>query len=151
MRDLVCSEQLLLESEHSDPRSADEEDTRDFADAQAFLSADIPAITISSQPQRVLHSFSSGYAPLNQVFLSEYYATYQLLCVLLLDIDKATRGSSPKSVIQSQGQLKAETTGPVFTDDEVTKIAAQINDERSHHGSRTLRWHTINEFAGTHL
>jgi hypothetical protein len=86
LSDWLATAALVLDQ--PDPRFACEGDTKDFADARAFRSAGIPAITVSSQPQRVLHSFSSSYTPLNQLVFGEYYGTYQLLCVFLLDLDR---------------------------------------------------------------
>ena len=122
-----------------------EGDTVDFVDARAFRSADVPAITVSSQPTRVALSFSAGYMPDNKLVMTEYYNTYQLLCVFLLDLDRVARGASPKSTI-TPPTTQQRAAGPVFTVDEVnTIIAAQINDERSRHGSRMLRWQGIAE------
>jgi hypothetical protein len=124
-------------------------DALDFADAKAFRSFDIPAITVSSWPQRVPHSFSAGYTPLNQLSLYEYYNSYQLLCVFLLDLDRVPRGTSPKSTIPAPSNPQHKTEGQIFTVDEVNSIiAAQINDERARHGSRTLRWLGIGELQG---
>ena len=122
-----------------------EGDALEFADAKAFHSAGVPAITVSSQPQRLPHSFSAGYTPLNQLISSEYYDTYKLLCVFLVDLDRVARGASPKSTITPL-TTEQKTAAPVFTMDEVNRIiVAQIDDERSRHGSRILRWQGIAE------
>ena len=124
-------------------------DALDFADAKAFRSADVLAITVSSWPQRVMHSFSAGYTPLNKLSLYDYYNTYQLLCVFVLDLDRVPRGASPKSVIAPKPSTQQKTAGPTFTVDEVDRIIfAQINDERSKHGSRALGWMGIAELQG---
>src|ERR1019366_4780524 len=118
-----------------------EGDATAFTDAKAFRSADVPAITVSSQPQRVPHSFSAGYTPVNKLITSEYYSTYQLLCVFLLDLDRSTRGASPKSTIAASSATQTKTASHVFTVDEANRmIWGQINDQRSEHGSRVLRW-----------
>jgi hypothetical protein len=133
----------------SDLAPSYEWDSADFAYAKAFRSANVPAITVSSQPQHVLHSFSAAYSPVNKLILSEYYNTYQLLCVLLLDVDRVARGASPKSTITLHATTQPKATGPVFTVDEANSIiGAQINDERSRHGSRALRWFGVAELQG---
>ena len=112
-----------------------------FTDAKAFRSADVPAVTVSSLPQHVPHSFSAAYTPVNKLILYEYYNTYQLLCVFLLDLDRVARGASPKSTITPTPATEQKARGPIFTVGEANSIiAAQINDERSRHGSRTLDW-----------
>src|SRR5271165_2281255 len=122
-----------------------EGDAIDFADAKAFRLAGVPAITVSSQPQHVPHSFSAAYTPVNQLFLSEYYNTYQLLCVFLLDLDRVARGASPKSTIIPTPTTQ-QKAGSAFTVAEANSIiGAQINDERSRHGSRILQWQGIAE------
>ncbi len=122
-----------------------EGDAVDFTEAKAFHSAGVPAITASSPPQRVPRSFSAGYTPLNKLVASEYYNTYRLLCVFLLDLDRVDRGASPKSTITPL-TTEQKTAAPVFTMDEVNRIiVAQIDDERSRHGSRILRWQGIAE------
>ena len=106
-------------------------------------------MTISSQPQRIPQSFSYSYKPLNKLNLYEYYNTYQLLCVFLLDLDRVPRGDSPKSKITPASGTSAHFPWPVFTIDEAnTMIAGQINDARSQHGSRTLLWLGIPELQG---
>jgi len=131
------------------PWPANDADPLNFTDARAFRSAGVPAISISSQPQRVPQSFSSSYKSLNKLNLYEYYDTYQLLCVFLLDLDRAPRGVSPKSAIAPSVTAPSKPRGPVFTIDEANAmIAGQINDERSHHGSRTLRWLAMPELQG---
>ena len=126
-----------------------EGDAVDFTDAKAFRSADVPAITVSSNPQHVPHSFSAGYTPVNRLILSEYYNTYQLLCVFLLDLDRVARGASPKSTITPSPATQPKATGHVFTVDEANRIIwGQINDQRSEHGSRVLSWFGIAELQG---
>jgi hypothetical protein len=116
-------------------------DAVDFTDAKAFRSADVPAITVSSLPQHVPHSFSAAYTPVNKLSLYEYYNTYQLLCVFLLDLDRVARGVSPKSSIAPSSAAQTKAAGQGFTVDEVNRIIwAQINNERSEHGSKVLRW-----------
>ena len=123
-----------------------EGDTADFTDAKAFRSAGVPAITVSSWPQRVPHSFSAGYTPLNKLSLYDDYNSYQLLCVFLLDLDRVPRGTSPKSIITAPSSPQHKAGAQIFSVDEVNSIiAAQINDERARHGSRTLRWLGIAE------
>ena len=118
----------------------------DFTDAKAFRSADVPGITVSSLPQYVLHSFSAAYTPVNKLILYQYYNTYQLLCVFLLDLDRVARGASPKSTITPPATPEQKAGGPIFTVGEANSIiAAQINDERSRYGSRTLDWLGIAE------
>jgi hypothetical protein len=131
------------------PWAANESDALNFTDARAFRSAGVRAISISSQPQRLPQSFSYSYKPLNKLNLYEYYNTYQLLCVFLLDLDRAPRGASPKSAITPAANITPKSAVPVFTIDEANAIiAGQINDERSRHGSRTLRWLGIPELQG---
>lgn len=131
------------------PLLANESDTLNFTDARVFRSADVPAISVSSQPQQIPQSFSYSYKPLNKLNLYEYYNTYQLLCVFLLDLDRAPRGASPKSAIASEVNAPSRSPVPVFTIDEANAmIAGQINDERSRHGSRTLWWLGIPELQG---
>jgi len=126
-----------------------EGDTVDFVDARAFRSADVPAITVSSQPTRVALSFSAVYTPDNKLVMTEYYNTYQLLCVFLLDLDRVARGASPKSTITPAPAPQQKAAGSVFTVDEVNSIiAAQVNDERSRHGSRILLWQGVAELQG---
>jgi hypothetical protein len=123
------------------PLPAFERDAVDFTDAKAFRAAGVPAITVSSLPQRIPHSFSAGYTPLNKLGLNDYYNTYQLLCVFLLDLDRVARGASPKSTITPPPATQQKVVGPVFTAGEaISIIMAQINDERSQHGSRVLLW-----------
>ena len=126
-----------------------EGDATGFTDAKAFRSADVPAITVSSQPQRVLHSFSAGYWPVNKLITSEYYSTYQMLCVFLLNLDRATRGATPKSTIGASLATQTKAASRVFTVDEANRmIWGQINDQRSEHGSRILSWFGIAELQG---
>ena len=128
------------------PWPASELDTLNFTDAKAFRSAGVPAISISSQAQRILQSFSYSSKPLNKLNLYEYYNTYELLCVFLLDLDRAPRGASPKSAMTPAASTSSKSPGSIFTIDESNAmIAGQINEERSRHGSRTLRWLGIPE------
>jgi hypothetical protein len=113
-------------------------DAIDFVDAKAFRSKTVPAITVSSEPQRVNQSFSMAFRPLNKVNPSTYYGTYQLLCVFLLDLDRAARGASPKSTITPASPT--QHAGPIFTEEQASRIiAGQINAARTEHGVRTLR------------
>jgi hypothetical protein len=68
------------------PWPAGDLDKLDFIDAKAFRSAGIPAISVSSQPQRIPQSFSYSYKAVNELNLYEYYNTYQALCVFLIDL-----------------------------------------------------------------
>jgi hypothetical protein len=126
-----------------------EGDAAGFTDAKAFRSAGVPAITVSSQPQRVPHSFSAGYTPVNKLITSEYYSTYQLLCVFLLDLDREARGVSPKSAIIPAGSEKAPHRDPIFTEDQADRmIFGQVNDARTDNSVATLRWATMPELQG---
>lgn len=121
------------------PTQVAEWDTVHFADAKAFRSVAIPAITISSQPQRTIASFSAVSRPVNKLYLDSLYETYQTLCVFLLNLDRAARGASPKSTIASPASSKTAHTGPIFTEEQAERmIAGQINDARTIHGVRTL-------------
>jgi len=131
------------------PLPAYEADAVDFTDAKAFRAADVPAITVSSLPQRIPHSFSAGYTPINKLSLNDYYNTYQLLCVSLLDLDRVARGASPKSTITPVGPEKAPHSDPVFTQDQADRmIFGQVNDARTDNSVATLRWATMPELQG---
>ena len=131
------------------PLPAYEGDAVDFTDAKAFRAADVPAITVSSLPQRIPHSFSAGYTPINKLSLNDYYNTYQLLCVSLLDLDRVARGASPKSTITPVGPEKAPHSDPVFTQDQADRmIFGQVNDARTDNSVATLRWATMPELQG---
>jgi hypothetical protein len=131
------------------PWPASEYDTVNFAGAKAFRSAAVPAVTVSSQPQRIPQSFSYSYKLLNKLIPYEYYNTYQLLCVFLLDLDRAPRGVSPESAITPAASTPSKARWPAFTIDEANAmIVGQINDERSRHGSRTLTWLGVSELQG---
>lgn len=132
-----------------EPLPSSESDSLDFADAKAFRSAGVPAITVSSQPQRERPSFSDAYLPVNQLRLDSYYGTYELLCVFLLDLDRVARGATPKSSIRAANTSQVATKGPVFTEEQVDRmIAGQINDARTNHSVATLRPALIPELHG---
>ncbi len=122
------------------PMKIDEDDSVNIRDSKSFQSAAIPAIAISSEPQRVRPSFSTVYLPVNKLYLDWYYSTYELLCVFLLDIDRVARGASPKSSIGAITQLPGVTAGSVFTEEQVERIiAGQINLTRAEHAVKSLR------------
>jgi hypothetical protein len=132
-----------------DPVLSQQRDSLDFADAKAFRSADIPAITISSLPQRKETSFSYAFQPVNKLYPDLYYGTYQLLCVFLLDLDRVERGATPKSSIRTAAASQPAAKGPVFTQEQaVAMIAGQVNDARTQHNVRTLRPALIPELQG---
>jgi hypothetical protein len=122
------------------PFPAEERDSIKFADAKAFRSGDIPAITVSSQPQHVNPSFSAAQVPVNKLYLDSYYGTYELLCVFLLELDRAARGAASESTVTPATPMQASSNGPVFTEASAGRmIVGQINDARTNHGVSTLR------------
>ena len=117
------------------------DDSLDFGDAKAFRSAGVPAITVSSQPVRVPHSFTAGYTPLNKLRSDEYYNTYKLLCVFLLELDRAARGTSSQSMITPA--KPNQRTRSVFTEEEASKmIVLQVGEARASYRVSTL-WPTF--------
>jgi hypothetical protein len=115
------------------------EDTIDFIDAKEFRSAAIPAITVSSQPQLERRSFSSAYLPANKLSSDDYYNTYKLLCVFLLNLDRAARGASPQSTKTSTLPSPGSASGPVFTEQQASAmITLQIERVRDDYHAGTL-------------
>ena len=131
------------------PEQAAEVDAQDFPDAKQFSSASIPAITVSSLAMRAAHPFSSAYLPINKLDPDLYYSTYELLCVFLLDLDRAARGESPGATDTRAGLAKAPHGSPVFTEQQADRIiAGQINQARTEHGVRTLYVAAMPELYG---
>ncbi len=115
-------------------------DTLEFADAKAFRSANAQAITVSSDPQHATAAWNSPYLAINLLDSSAYYATYQTLCVFLIDVDRAARGESPRtSLAVGNGKPAPAAKGPSFTDDQAsTMIIQQIGAARDEYHSSTL-------------
>jgi hypothetical protein len=123
-------------------------DASHFADAKAFRSANIPAITVSSDPMRVPAASNGPYLAVNTVDPNTYYGTYETLCVFLLDIDRAARGASPQSAKPSSASPRA-ADGSSFTEAQAsTMISLQIEQVRDGYGTSTLRPAVIPELHG---
>jgi hypothetical protein len=122
------------------PEKPEAFDTGDFADARAFRSANIPAITVSSMPQRLASAWNYPGLAINSLDSSAYYASYQTLCVFLVDIDRAERGESPRkpgavAVAGSQEEGKR----PAFSEDQAsTMIVRQVAEARDQYRTSTL-------------
>lgn len=117
------------------------EDSLDFVDAKAFRSAGVPAITVSSRPVRVPHSFSAGYAPLNNLKADEYYNTYKLLCVFLLELDRTAHGPLSQSMISPAKPNQRPRS--VFTEEQANQmIVLQVGEVRASYRVSTL-WRTF--------
>ena len=117
-------------------------DTLDFADAKAFRSSSIPAITISSDPQHAAAAWNRPNLSIDALDSNAYYATYQTLCVFLIDVDRASRGESPRtstSVAAASDSPPQESKRPAFTEDQASvMIARQIAEARDQYHTSTL-------------
>lgn len=131
------------------PIQTAEIDSQDFPDAKQFRSASVPAITVSSLPLRTARPFSSAYLPINKLDSDVYYTTYELLCVFLLDLDRAARGASPQSTIGPAPATQPKAGGSVFTEAQANQVIfAQVNDARTSRGVAALRWAAMPELRG---
>jgi hypothetical protein len=115
-------------------------DTLDFADAKVFRSVNVPAITVSSDPQHPAMGWNHPGLAINLVDSNAYYATYQTLCVFLIDVDRAARGESPRtSVAVASAPPSLEAKRPAFTEDQASvMIARQIAEARDQYHASTL-------------
>jgi hypothetical protein len=101
-------------------------DSTEFADAKTFRAAGIPAITISSQPQHYAADWNHSVQEVNSVEPRAYYDTYQTLCVLLIDFDRASRRESRvPSLLIPTPRLRETSRSPNLR-------------ERDQYGGRTL-------------
>ena len=125
-------------------------DTLDFADAKAFRASSIPAITISSDPQHPAMGWNHPGLAINLVDSNAYYGTYQTLCVFLVDVDRASRGESPRtSVAAASAPPTQETKRPAFTEDQAsTMIVRQVAEARDQYLASTLWPGIIPELHG---
>ncbi|HVO61714.1 MAG TPA: hypothetical protein VMT53_12320 [Terriglobales bacterium] len=123
------------------PAKSEYFDTEKFADARAFRSANVSAITVSSTPQRLASAWNWPGVAVEAIDTSAYYTTYQELCVFLIDIDRATRGESPRtSVAVASSSDRLVPKAPQFTDEQAsTMIVRQIGEARDQYHAGTLR------------
>jgi len=115
-------------------------DTLDFAGAKVFRSVNVPAVTVSSDPQHPAMGWNHPGLAINLVDSNAYYATYQTLCVFLIDVDRASRGESPRtSVAVATAPRAQEAKRPAFTEDQASvMIARQIAEARDQYHTSTL-------------
>lgn len=127
------------------PAKSEYFDSQEFADAKAFRGAGVPAITVSSTPQHFASAWNRPGLAVEARDSNAYYATYQQLCVFLVDIDRAARGESPRTS-ESVASAKPETKRPEFTDDQAsTMIVRQIGEARDQYQRSTLSLRGIPE------
>lgn len=117
-------------------------DSTGFADAKSFHAANIPAITVSSDPQHAAMAWNRPGLAINLVDSNAYYATYQALCVFLVDLDRAARGESPRnsnSLVTASASSQPEAKPPQFTEDQASvMIMRQIGEARDQYHTNTL-------------
>ena len=122
------------------PAKSEYFDTNEFADAKAFRAVDVPAITVSSTPQHYASAWDHPGLAVEALDTNAYYTTYQELCVFLVDIDRATRGESPRTSALVASADTSLPKRPQFTDDQAaTMIARQVGDARDQYHASTLR------------
>ena len=122
------------------PAKSEYFDTEEFSDAKAFRAVDVPAITVSSSPQHYASAWDHPGLAVEAIDTSAYYATYQELCVFLIDIDRAGHGESPRtSVSVATSAEQPHTRRPQFTDDQASiMIVRQIGEARDQYHTSTL-------------
>jgi len=121
------------------PAKSEYFDTNEFADAKAFRAVDVSAITVSSAPQHYASAWDHPGLAVEAIDTSAYYATYEELCVFLVDIDRAARGESPRTSALVASAGKSLPKRPQFTDDQAsTMIARQIGETRDQYRASTL-------------
>jgi hypothetical protein len=122
------------------PAKADYFDAEEFADAKAFRATGIPAITVSSTPQHSASAWDHPGRAVEALDSSAYYTTYQELSVFLVDIDRASRGESPRtSESVASAKPQTETKRSEFTDDQAsTMVVRQIGEARDQYHTGTL-------------
>jgi hypothetical protein len=115
-------------------------DSLNFADARAFRSSSIPAITISSDPQHAPAAWNRPNLSINFLDSTAYYSAYQTLCVFLIDVDRAARGESPRtSVAVVSAEAAQVAKRPSFTEEQASvMIARQIAEARDQYHTSTL-------------
>jgi hypothetical protein len=120
------------------PAKSEYFDSADFADAKAFRSAGVPAITVSSQPQHAAAAWNRPGLAVEVVYPNAFYDTYQALCVFVIDLDRAARGESPRSLVATS-DAPPNSHAPAFTEDQAsTMITRQIAAARDEYHSNTL-------------
>jgi len=125
-------------------------DTLDFADAKVFRSVNVPAISVSSDPQHPAMGWNHPGLAINLVDSNAYYATYQTLCVFVVDVDRASRGESPRtSVAVASAEPARVPKAPAFTEDQAsTMIVRQVAEARDQYHASTLWPGVIPELHG---
>ena len=117
-------------------------DAPELSDSDAFWSAKVPAIMVSSEPQHSSGAWNGSYRAIDTLDLAAYYSTYQLLSVFLLELDRAPRGMPPQkaaSPVATSAFAAPTAKPPVFTEEEASAmIVQQIGEARDQYHANTL-------------